>query len=55
MKMDQYLLKMKKFADKLKLVGSPISNSKLMVQTLNGLNADYNPVVVKLSDQINLI
>lgn len=54
MKMDQYLLKMKNLADKLKLAGSPISNSNLMIQTLNGLDADYNPVVVKLSDQINL-
>ena len=54
MKMDQYLLKMKNLADKLKLAGRPISNSDLMIQTLNGLNADYNPVVVKLSDQINL-
>jgi len=40
MKMDQYLLKMKNHADKLKLAGSPISNSNLMIQTLNGLNAD---------------
>jgi len=54
MKMDQYLLKMKNLASKLKLAGSPISNSDLMIQTLNGLDADYNPVLVKLFDQINL-
>jgi len=54
MKMDQYLLKMKNLADKLKLAGSPISNLDLMIQMLNGLDANYNPVVVKLSDQINL-
>jgi len=54
MKMDQYLLKMKNLADKLKLTGSPISNLDLMIQMLNGLDADYNSVVVKLSDQINL-
>lgn len=54
MKMDQYLLKMKNLSDKLKLAGSPISSSDLIIQTLNGLDADYNPVVVKLSDQINL-
>ena len=54
MKMDQYLLKMKNFADKLKLAGSPISNLDLMIQTLNGLDVDYNLVVVKLSNQINL-
>jgi len=52
--MDQYLLKMKNLADKLKLAGSPISNLDLMIQMLNGLDANYNPVVVKLSDQINL-
>jgi len=49
MKMDHYLLKMKNFADKLNLAGSPISNSDLMIQMLNGLDVDYNPVVVKLS------
>ncbi|PNY01489.1 copia-like polyprotein, partial [Trifolium pratense] len=54
MKMEEYLIKMKNLSDKLKLSGSPISNSDLMIQTLNGLDAEYNPVVVKLSDQINL-
>lgn len=54
MKMDQYLSRMKNLADKLKLAESPISNSDLIIQTLNGLDAEYNPVVVKLSDQINL-
>ncbi|GAU51268.1 hypothetical protein TSUD_412550 [Trifolium subterraneum] len=54
MKMEEYLIKMKNLSDKLKLAGSPISNSDLMIQTLNGLDAEYNPVVVKLSDQINL-
>ena len=54
MKMDQYILKMKNLADKLKLARSLISNSDLMIQTLNGLHAYYNLVVVKLSNQINL-
>jgi len=54
MKMDQYLIKMKNFADKLMFAGSPISNSYLIIQMLNGLDVDYNPVVVKLTDQINL-
>jgi len=54
MKMDQYLPKMKNLTDKLKLAGSPISNSDLMIQTLNGLDVDSNPMVVKLCDQINL-
>ncbi|GAU35703.1 hypothetical protein TSUD_258780 [Trifolium subterraneum] len=54
MKMEQYLAKMKNLADKLKLAGSPISSSDLMIQTLNELDSEYNPVVVKLSDQINI-
>jgi len=53
--MDQYFLKMNNFANKLKLAESSISNSDLMIQTLKGLNTNYddNLVVVKLSDQIN--
>lgn len=54
MKMHDYLSKMKNLADKLKLAGNPILNSDLIIQTLNGLDSEYNPVVVKLSDQINL-
>jgi len=53
-KMEDYLMKMKDLADKLKMAGSPISNADLVIQTLNGLDVDYNPVVVKLSDQINI-
>jgi len=52
--MDQYLLKMKNFANKLKLARLSISNLDLMIQMLNGLNVNYNSMVVKLSDQINL-
>ncbi|GAU51364.1 hypothetical protein TSUD_383580 [Trifolium subterraneum] len=54
MKMEEYLTKMKKLSDKLKLAGNPISMSDLTIQTLNGLDADYNPIVVKLSDQDSL-
>nr|KYP31890.1 hypothetical protein KK1_047566 [Cajanus cajan] len=54
MKMEEYLAKMKNLADKLKLAGSPISNSDLIIQTLNGLDSEYNPMVVKLSDQTSL-
>ncbi|CAJ2667558.1 unnamed protein product [Trifolium pratense] len=54
MKMEDYLIKMKNLADKLKLAGNPISNSDLIIQTLNGLDSEYNPVVVKLSDQTAL-
>ncbi|GAU51857.1 hypothetical protein TSUD_416410 [Trifolium subterraneum] len=54
MKMEDYLIKMKNLADKLKLAGNPVSNFDLIIQTLNGLDAEYNPVVVKLSDQTTL-
>ena len=50
MKMDQYILNMKNLADKFKFAKSPIFNSDLRIQTLNGLDVDYNLVVVKLSD-----
>nr|XP_007153750.1 hypothetical protein PHAVU_003G062000g [Phaseolus vulgaris]ESW25744.1 hypothetical protein PHAVU_003G062000g [Phaseolus vulgaris] len=54
MKMEEYLVKMKNLVDRLKLAGSPISNSDLIIQTLKGLDSKYNPVVVKLSDQTSL-
>lgn len=54
MKMHDYLSKMKILANKLKLAGNPILNSYLIIQPLNGLDSEYNHVVVKLSDQINL-
>lgn len=54
MKMEDYLIKMKNLADKLKLAGNPISNSDLIIQTLNGLDSEYNPIVVKLSDHTTL-
>ncbi|CAI8608405.1 unnamed protein product [Vicia faba] len=54
MKMQDYLIKMKNLSDKLKLAGNSISNSDLIIQTLNGLNSEYNPVVVKLFDQTTL-
>ncbi|PNX82983.1 glutamate receptor [Trifolium pratense] len=36
------------------LAGNPVSTSDLIIQTLNGLDSEYNPVVVKLSDQTTL-
>ncbi|PNY00234.1 glutamate receptor [Trifolium pratense] len=53
MKMEEYLTKMNKLSDKLKLAGNPISMSDLTIQTLNG-DADYNLIVVKLSNQDSL-
>ena len=46
--MDEYLVKMKNLVDRLKLAGSPISNLDLIIQTMNGLDSEYNPMVVKL-------
>lgn len=54
MKMEEYLVKMKSLADSLKLTGSPISNSDLIIQTLAGLDSDYNALVVQLSDKNDL-
>ncbi|XP_050907340.1 uncharacterized protein LOC127120822 isoform X3 [Lathyrus oleraceus] len=54
LKMEEYLVKMKNLGDKLKLAGAPMSNFDLTIQTLKDLDLDYNSVVVKLSDQINL-
>ena len=48
--MHDYLSKMKNLIDKLKLAGNPILNSDLIIQTLNGLDSEYNPIVVKLFD-----
>lgn len=46
--MEKYLGKMKNLTEKLKLASSSISNSDLVIHTLNGLDYDYNPVVTKL-------
>lgn len=52
--MQDYLTKMKNIHDKLKIAGNLIHNSNLIIQTLNGLDFEYKPVVVKLSYQNNL-
>lgn len=54
MKVRQYLDKMKNLVNKLKLITSPISNSNLAIYTLNSLDSDYNPMVIKLSNHINI-
>ncbi|XP_028806151.1 uncharacterized protein LOC114761006 [Neltuma alba] len=54
MKMAEYLAKMKSISDQLALAGAPISNDDLILQTLNGLDADYNPSVVNLIDKDRL-
>lgn len=54
LKMIDYLSKMKSISDNLLLTGSPISNSDLITQTLSGLDIEYNPKVVQLSDKTGL-
>lgn len=54
LKMEEYLTKMKKLTDQLKLAGNPVTISDLIIQILNGLDSDYNPIAVKLSDQSSL-
>ncbi|KAK7310687.1 hypothetical protein RJT34_08347 [Clitoria ternatea] len=46
--------KMKTLADNLKLAGSPVSTSDLIIRTLAGLDSEYNPIVVQLSDKDNM-
>lgn len=53
-KMAEYLAKMKTLSDNLLLAGCPISTKDLITQTLAGLDNEYNPIVVQLSDKIDL-
>lgn len=52
--MTEYLAKMKSISDNMLLSGSPISNSDLIIQTLTGLDSEYNPIFVQLSDKDDL-
>lgn len=54
LKMSEYLSKMKTISDNLLLVGCPIPTSDLIIQTLTGLDIEYNPIVVQLSDKTDL-
>ncbi|KAF7842346.1 uncharacterized protein G2W53_004644 [Senna tora] len=54
MKMDECLAKMKNIADQLAITGAPLPTEDLILHTLDGLDIEYNPVVVKLADQDNL-
>lgn len=54
MKMEEYLIKMKTLSNNLKLTGSPILSVDLIIQTLTGLDSEYNAIVVQLSDKIDL-
>lgn len=52
--MDEYLAKMKTLSDNLLLAGCPISTKDLVIQTLASLDSEYNPIVVQLSDKVDL-
>lgn len=51
LKMEEYLNKIKGLADKLLMAGALLSTIDLVTQTLADLDADYNPIVVQLSDK----
>ena len=52
--MEEYLNKLKYFYDQLILTGAPIAMDDLILHALNGLDADYNAIVVKLCDKLHL-
>lgn len=54
LKMTEYLSKMKLIFNNLLLAGSPIPMGDLIIQTLAGLDIDYNPITVQLSDKHHL-
>lgn len=45
---------MKSLTNELALTGSPIAMDDLILHTLNGLDAEYNAIVVKLVDKPDL-
>lgn len=54
LKMTEYLAKIKLIYDNLLLASSPISISDLIIQTLTGLDIEYNPITVQLSNKAEL-
>ena len=50
--MDKYLIKMKMFADNLRIVGYLIIDEDLMLHVLVGLRLEYDPVVANLTSKI---
>lgn len=52
--MDEYLNKIKQLIDKLLLAGNPLSTGDLIIQTLAGLDSEYNPIMVQLVDKEGL-
>ncbi|KAF7807368.1 glutamate receptor [Senna tora] len=54
LKMAEYLSQIKIISNQLALAGAPVSSDYLIFYTLNGLNAEYNPVREKLIDRDDL-
>ncbi|KAK4253216.1 hypothetical protein QN277_010546 [Acacia crassicarpa] len=54
MKTEDYLSKIKKFSDELALASSSVATDDFILHTLNGLDFEYNAIVVKLVDQPDL-
>lgn len=52
--MEIFFSKIKTLADNLKLEGSPISISDLIIQTFVGMDIEYNAIVVTLSYKSDL-
>lgn len=46
--MQDHLINMKNLVDKLKLARNPISNSHIIIQTLNGFYSKYNHVELNI-------
>lgn len=55
MQMEEYLNKIKSIFDVLALEGSLVSQNDLIQQSLNGLDAEYTPIVDRFSDKYSLI
>ncbi|KAK4280016.1 hypothetical protein QN277_011701 [Acacia crassicarpa] len=53
MTMKEYVVKMKGFSEQLNVASCPISLQDLFIQVLAGLDAEYNPIVVQLSKEID--
>lgn len=52
--MEEYLNKMKEIADNHILAGSLVPTSDMITQTLSGIDNEYKPIVVQLSDKEHL-
>jgi hypothetical protein len=53
--MQQYLDQKCSLADRLRLIGSPISDADLQLFILHGLNVDYDSIVVSLNSRSNVV